>query len=244
MLQALLVILLFAAFGVLWKTSRAVRTHGWKGGSAVAASLSTAGILGGVGLLLAPVLFPAPDSLGTNDLNRLQAAQAWMVLRGLPPELREKKVVFLVRETELDSDRTKKMLDAAREALGGTAEISAVPVTPAAARRYSADDAPPFPVLVRAADYDRALTACGDVGTVVFAAELPRDSGTMRFWKRANPPRIYILNAVTPLDEALKRKLIAGYTILDEKADFENRSIPGEYEAAFSSRYRLVTAAN
>jgi len=95
-----------------------------------------------------------------------------------------------------------------------------------------------------AADYDRALTACGDAATVVFAAELPRNSGAMRFRRRATLPRIYILNAVTPLDEALKRKLIAGYTILDEKADFENRSIPGEYEAAFATRYRLVTAAN
>lgn len=244
MLQVLLIILLFAALGMLWKASQTIRSKGWKGGPAVTAGLSLAAVLGGTGLLLAPTLFPAPDSLGTDDLNRLQAAQAWMVLRGLPPDLREKKVVFLVRETELDSDRTKKMLAAAREAVGGNADISAVPVTPAAAQRHSADDAPPFPVLVRAADYDRALTGCGDAGTVVFAAELPRDSGAMRFWKRSRLPQTYILNAATPLDEALKRNLIAGYTILNEKADFENRSIPGEYEAAFASRYRLVTAAN
>jgi len=244
MLQVLLLIFLFAALGVLWKTSQTIRSNGWKGGSIVTAGLSLAVILGGTGLLLAPALFPAPDSLGTDDLTRLQAAQAWMVLRGLSPDLREKKVVFLVRETELDSDRTKKMLAAAREAIGGNADVSAVPVTAAAAQRHPADDAPPFPVLVRAADYDRALTACGDAATVVFAAELPRDSGAMRFWRRATLPRTYVLNAVIPLDEALKRKLIAGYTILNEKADFENRSIPGEYEAAFASRYRLVTAAN
>jgi len=244
MLQVLLLILLFAALGMLWKTSQSIRSNGWKGGSIVTAGLSLAVILGGTGYLASSALFPAPDSLGTDDLNRLQAAQAWMVLRGLPPDLREKKVVFLVRETEMDSERTREMLQAAREALGGNADVSAIPVTPAAAQKHPADDAPPFPVLVRAADYDRALTGCGDAGTVVFAAELPRDSGAMRFWKRSRLPQTYVLNAVTPLDEALKRKLIVGYTILNEKADFENRSIPGEYEAAFASRYRLVTAAN
>ncbi|MPM99245.1 hypothetical protein SDC9_146436 [bioreactor metagenome] len=66
----------------------------------------------------------------------------------------------------------------------------------------------------------------------------------MRFWRKANLPKIYILNASVPLDAALKRKLIAGYTILDEKADFSRRSIPAEYEAAFSSRFRLVNASN
>ncbi len=244
MLQVLLLILLFAGMGVLWMASQTIRSKGWKGGPTVAAALSLMVILAGTGYLLSSALFPAPDSLGTNDLNRLQAAQAWMVLRGLPPDLREKKVVFLVRETEMDSERTREMLQAAREALGGNADVSAIPVTPAAAQKHPADDAPPFAVLVRASDYDRALTGCGDAGTVVFAAELPRDSGAMRFWRRAQLPRTYVLNAVTPLDEALKRNLIAGYTILNEKADFDNRSIPGEYEAAFASRYRLVTAAN
>ena len=143
MLQVLLLIFLFAALGVLWKTSQTIRSNGWKGGSIVTAGLSLAVILGGTGLLLAPALFPAPDSLGTDDLTRLQAAQAWMVLRGLSPDLREKKVVFLVRETELDSDRTKKMLAAARQAIGGNADVYAVPVTAAAAQRHPADDALP-----------------------------------------------------------------------------------------------------
>lgn len=244
MIKVLLWILLFAALGVLGKSIRAIREERNVPANRVAASVSLAAILGGVGLLLAPLLFPEPDSLGADDLDRLRAAQAWMVLRGLPPELREKKVVFLVRETEMESGRTKKMLDAARESLGGKAEVAAVPVAAAAAGRLPADDAPPFPVLVRAADYDRALASCGDAGTVVFAAELPRDSGAMRFWRKAHLPRTYILDAAAPLDEAVKRKLIAGYTILDDKADFGRLSIPGEYEAAFSARYRLVTAAN
>ncbi len=52
---------------------------------------------------------------------------------------------------------------------------------------------------------------------------------------------MFVLNGTHKLDPVLKSRLIAGYTALNENADFDNRRIPQSYEGAFNTRFTLVT---
>lgn len=244
MLSILTLLLTVAALFVLLSCVRNLQLHG-KSRKLVmlAAGSLVVAVVSGIALVK-PLLFPAADSLSGNDQDRLFAAHAYMVTKAIAPERRTGEIVFLVRDTELGTPRTELLLAAARENLGSNANIKVIPIEPELRKRYPADELPPFQSLVRAADFDRALRGCEKSAVVVFAAELPRDNGAMRYWSWRNRPETYVLNAPTALDRAVQNRQIAGYTILNAEADFSNRAIPGDYAAAFASRYRMVPSVN
>ena len=96
--------------------------------------------------------------------------------------------------------------------------------------------------MVRAEDYNKILEQYRKAAYVIFAAGLPRDAASMKLWKLSKRPTVFVLNGSRKLDPVLKSRLIAGYTALNEKANFDDLRIPGSYESAFNTRFTLVTA--
>ena len=178
------------------------------------------------------------------DRELLFAAHGYAAGKKIAEGYRDGEVVVLVPDTEIDTSRGRKLLEAVKTALGKEEKVVALPVEPALALKYSADDCPSFSDLVRAGDYNKMLAQYRNAAYVIFAAGLPKDASAMALWRLPKRPSVFVLNGTRKLDPVLKSHLIAGYTALNEKADFENCRIPQSYEGAFNTRFTLVTGEN
>lgn len=185
-------------------------------------------------------LLPQPTTLADGDRLRLQASAGYRIAEELASSYQNEKIVILMRDSD-SADRREALIRAIRSKLGDAAPVEALLVRPQLADRMNDEDRPGYQVLIRARDYDDALSG-SDAEIVIFDAELPPDAVRMRLWKHGYKRKVFVLNAPRPLDGALQQKWIAGYTILNPEADFRNLKIPAEYDKAFASRYRFVTA--
>lgn len=206
------------------------------------AALGTAGVVfvGAFTVFIAGMAAPE-ERITAEDRERLFAAHGYAAGKKIAEQYREGEVVVLMPDSEMDTSRGLKLLDAVKSALGKESGVVPVPVTPALSFKYSPEDCPTFSDLVRAGDYNKMLEQYRNAAYVIFAAGLPRDAAAMKLWRLSKRPAVFVLNGSRKLDPVLKSRLIAGYTTLKEKGDFDNLRIPRSYEGAFNTRFTLVT---
>lgn len=175
----------------------------------------------------------------------LKLSHFYVIGESLGKQAEGKKIALVMSSELAESELKDKIVGALKAGTGLDADITVIEVEASRAKKIAEDAEvkPDWSTLVSAADYDRALGKCGNAKILVFASELPLDYGRMTLWRRTQDrPEIYLVNANPRFEEVVKKKIIAGITKIDPKADFTDLAIPADYKAAFGKRYQFVSA--
>ncbi len=231
-----------AAIGAIWLLKKQQQS----GKKVRRSAMVAAGVvfLIAASVFIAGLIMPERSKISNEDRDLLFAAHGYVVGKQISGEYKNGSVVMLVPEPELEATRGKWLVEAVKSGLGHDAGVTVLPVTPALSYKYTVEDCPPFTDLVRAEDYNKMLEQYQKAECVIFVAQLPKDAGKMKLWRASPRPKVFVLNGNKKLDPILKNRLISGYTALNDKADLDSTRIPRNYEAAFKSRFVMVTSVD
>jgi hypothetical protein len=141
-----------------------------------------------------------------------------------------------------DGPRLVELTKAITEKLGKNTVIDTILIEPELAAKYTEDDCPSYDDLMRAKDFDLACRKAPDAKFILIAAALPKDAEKMRLWTEKR--KVFVIGASSSLGQKAAKFSIAGYTTLNEKADFSKLDIPADYSKAFAAKYKLVMRTN